>query len=80
MIDKVRRDGKLMVIKISSNHYICHFVFIDDVLIFVYGLAEEGKNYMNLLKLSCEAIGIEVSQQKSNFLINEIFYGSLGSS
>jgi len=68
LVLKAKREGNLKGINVSSLHYITHLLFVDDVLIFGDGSAEEWQTYNELIQLFCEELRMKVSSQKSNLL------------
>jgi hypothetical protein len=72
LINRAKRDGKLDGIEICSRSFLTHLLFVDDVLIFGKGSIQEWKELSKIIKLFCDAFGMEVSTSKPYFLCHGI--------
>ena len=72
LIGKDKREGIIDGIKFNSFHYITHLLFMDGVLLFGSGLDEDWISFQGIIRLFCDASGMEVRAQKSVFLHNNI--------
>lgn len=64
-LKEVKRQGTLKGIQISPNLFITHLLFVDDVLIFCYGLVRDSHTLREILDLFSKLTGMEVNAGES---------------
>jgi hypothetical protein len=52
-------------VRIGSSEALTHLLFVDDVLLFYFGLEREGQCFKNILQICNKAIGMEINENKS---------------
>jgi hypothetical protein len=62
MISTTKRLGALKGIQVVENIKLSHLLFVDDILVFEYGLVRKWKAFKEILATFCLAIGMEVNQ------------------
>ena len=77
LIKDARTNGKIKGIKISSQHFFTHLLFVDDVILFGSGTFEEWVAFKVILDTFCAASGMSINMDKSCFLFNNMEEGLL---
>ena len=72
LIEDANRNGKIKGIKISSQLFLTHLLFVDDVILFGLGSFEEWMAFKVILDTFCEASGMCININKSCFLHNDL--------
>ena len=72
LIRNVVQRGAISGVKVSPSLNLTHLLFVDDVILFGLGTLGEWKHYKELLDLFCSATGMEINDEKSSFLYNDM--------
>ena len=72
MIEEAKKKGKIKGIKILAHLFLTHLLFVDDVILFGFGSLEEWRAFKDILDTFCEASGMSININKSNFLHNDL--------
>lgn len=68
LISNSRVDGSFGGVNIDVS-YLTHLLFVDDVLIFLYGSIRDTTCFKNVLSLFCKATGMVPNYKKSNIML-----------
>jgi hypothetical protein len=72
--------GLITGIKVSRFIKILHLLFVDDILLMTSGTIEEWEEISRILKLFCNASGLQINSQKMTFFnygVNPVLLDSL---
>ena len=72
MIHDAQQRGVITGVKITSSLFLTHLLFVDDVLLFGEAIVDEWQQYKQLLDLFCSATGMQINEEKSILLFNDI--------
>ena len=72
LIGKDKKDKNLTCVKIAFFHYITHLLFVDDVILVGNRSIEYWETFHGIIKVFCEALGMEFSLIKSCFPHNDV--------
>lgn len=70
LIHLEKGEGNIQGVRVASLVHITHLLFVDDVLLFGRGTAQEWKQYLVLISIFCTTSSMAVSPTKSVFLYN----------
>ena len=65
LIEDAKRNGRIKGIKISSQLFLTHLLFVDDVILFGLGSFEEWMAFKVILDTFCEASSMRINMEKS---------------
>jgi hypothetical protein len=68
-----RLEGSVKGIMVAEATKLTHMLFVDDVLLFGDGTIREWRSYKHILETFCLATGMEINDNKSLILCNELF-------
>eukprot|EP00253_Pinus_taeda_P023539 PITA_23539 len=75
LIQKARREGKVKGIEVAINLFISHLLFIDDILIFSNGSANEINEFKSIFDLFLKATGMQINFRKSQAYVADLNRG-----
>ena len=62
---EAKKLGAFRGIKVETNFFLSHLLFVDDILLFCDGLHKDAKNLREVLDLYCLANGMQINVGKS---------------
>ena len=67
MIKELTEHGDIVGIEVVASIFIIHLLFVDDILLFGGGTQREWQAIKNALDVFCDATGMSISPNKSQF-------------
>jgi len=68
ILKKLVEEGRLEGVLVANGVRITNMLFVDDVILFGKGSFQEWRVFKNALNFFCNATGMDLSNQKSQFL------------